>query len=59
MSLQHLIRITYITLAVILGSVGKSSGADYEKGLAAYQGGDFATAPREWSPLAEHGNAYA
>ena len=59
MSLQHLIRITYLTLAVLLGSVGTIWGADYEKGLAAYQGGDFATAPRKWSPLAEHGNAYA
>ena len=36
MSLQHLIRITYLTLAVLLESVGTSLGADYEKGLAAY-----------------------
>ena len=59
MSLKRLIRIIYLTLTILLGSVGTSWGADYEKGLAAYEGGDFATALREWSPLAEQGNAYA
>lgn len=34
-------------------------GADYQKGLVAAKRGDFATAMREWSPLAEHGNANA
>ena len=36
-----------------------SWGANYEKGLFAYDSGDFATALREWTPLAEQGNAYA
>ena len=31
-------------------------GADFEKGLFAYDTGDFATALREWTPLAEQGN---
>ena len=48
-----------LTLAVLLGSTGTSWGADYDKGLAAYQSGDFATALREWRPLAEQGIADA
>ena len=33
--------------------------ADFSEGLAAAQRGDFATAMREWRPLAEAGNAVA
>ena len=33
--------------------------ADFSEGLAAYQRGDFATALREWRPLAEAGDAVA
>ena len=36
-----------------------SRGADFNKGLAAYQSGDYATALREWRPLAEQGHDYA
>jgi TPR repeat protein len=36
-----------------------SWGADFQKGLSAAQNGDFATALREWMPLAEQGNASA
>ena len=36
-----------------------SLGADFEKGLTAAQTGDLATAFREWTPLAEQGNAAA
>ena len=36
-----------------------SLGADFEKGFAAAQTGDFATALREWTPLAEQGDASA
>ena len=48
-----------LTLAVLLGSVGTSWGADFDKGLAAAQSGDFATALREWTPLAKQGDADA
>ncbi len=48
-----------LTLAVLLGGVGTSWGADFDKGLAAAQSGDFATALREWRPLAEQGDADA
>ena len=32
---------------------------DYEKGLEAYERGDYATALREWQPLAKQGEAIA
>jgi len=34
-------------------------GADYAKGFSAYESGDFATALKEWTPLAEQGDASA
>ena len=36
-----------------------SWGADFNKGLTAAQNGDFATAFKEWKPLAEQGSAKA
>ena len=33
--------------------------ADFQKGLTAAQSGDYATALREWTPLAKQGNANA
>ena len=44
---------------MLLGSSGVSWGADYKKGYAAYESGDFATALREWTSLAKQGNANA
>lgn len=41
-----------LTLAILLGSGGTSWGADFNKGVAAYDSFDFATALREWRPLA-------
>ena len=49
----------FLTLAVLLGSLVTGCGADFDKGLAAAQSGDFATALREWRPLAEQGDARA
>jgi TPR repeat protein len=48
-----------LTIALLLGSAGMSWSADYGKGYIAAQSGDFATALREWRPLAKQGNAYA
>ena len=48
-----------LTIAVLLGSVGVSESADFQKGLNAARNGDFATALREWKPLAEQGHAVA
>ncbi len=39
--------------------LGPPHSADYQKGLTAYKSGDYATALREWKPLAEQGNAGA
>jgi uncharacterized protein len=35
------------------------NGADFQKGLTAARSGDYATALREWTPLAKQGNAAA
>ena len=40
----------------ILGLTAPAWG-DWDEGVAAYQRGDYATALREWRPLAEQGNA--
>ena len=48
-----------LTVAVLLGSMGESWSADFQKGLTAAEQGDFATALREWTPLAEQGIAFA
>ncbi len=53
------LRTICLTLTLLLGSVGTSWGADFYKGLAAAQSGDFATALREFRPLAEQGVADA
>ena len=57
--MKNLTRTICLTLAVLLGGSGTSWGADFNKGLAAAQSGDFATALREWKPLAEQGHVDA
>ena len=59
-----------LTIAVLLGS-GGVSWSDWEpeepfdgrivfqKGLTAYRSGDYATALRDWTPLAEQGYVLA
>ena len=49
-----------LTLAAVL-SLGliAPAGADLQDGVAAYVRGDFATAIREWKPLAEQGDPEA
>ena len=48
-----------LTVAVLLGSAGMSWSAHLDKGFAAAQSGDYATALRELTPLAEQGDALA
>ena len=48
-----------LTFAVLLGSVGVSASADFEKGLTAFKSGDYATALREFKRLAKQGLAPA
>jgi hypothetical protein len=59
MKMKNLTLTICLTLALLLGSTGTSWGADFMKGLAAYQSGDYATALREFRPLAEQGDADA
>ena len=46
-----------LTIAVLLGSAGVGWSGDFQKGVAAYESGDYATALREWEPLAKQGDA--
>ena len=57
--MRHLTAILCLTLAVLLGSAGVSESADFQKCVDAYNKKDYATALREWKPLAEQGLADA
>ena len=57
--MRKLSAILCLTLAVLLFSPTGGWSADYQKGVDAAQRGDFATALREWKPLAEQGHASA
>ena len=57
--MEKLTAILCLTIVVLLGSLGVSWSADLQKGLDAANRDDFATALREWRPLAEQGNASA
>jgi TPR repeat protein len=54
MNRRHILPVLLLTLLV--GNPAFS--ADIRKGAAAYRSGDYATALREWEPLAEQGNAF-
>lgn len=54
-----LTRRTLIGLAIVLLFIVTPARADFEMGLAAYRSGDYATALKEWRPLAEQGLAKA
>ena len=57
--MRKLIASLCLTITVLLGSAGESWSADFQKGVAALNSGDCATALREWTPLAEQGYAKA
>ena len=48
-----------IPLILICLMSSPSLGGDLQKGVVAFQNGDFATALLEWTPLAEQGNVSA
>ncbi len=48
-----------LAVALILGSAGVSWSQDFQKGVTAYKSGNYATALREWTPLAEQRHAHA
>ena len=46
-----------LSVALLFGCTGVCKSADFQKGVTAYQSGDYATALREWTPLAKQGDA--
>ena len=55
--MKRLLILPVLLLTLLVGTPAFS--ADFQKGLVAYESGDYATALREWTPLAEQGNADA
>jgi TPR repeat protein len=55
--MNRLLILPVLLLTLLVGNPAFS--ADYQKGLTAYESGDYATALREWTPLAEQGYADA
>jgi len=47
------------SVAVVFTLSGQAYAQDFQRGLAAYEAGDYATAFQEWKPLAEQGDASA
>ena len=55
--MNRLLILPVLLLTLLVGTPAFS--ADFQKGSAAYQSGDYATALREWTPLAKQGDADA
>ena len=55
--MKNLLILPVLLLTLLVGTPAFS--ADLQKGLTAYESGDYATALREWEPLAEQGLAAA
>ncbi len=53
--MKRLFILPVLLLTLMIGN--PASSADFQKGLDAAQRGDFATALKEWKPLAEQGHA--
>ena len=51
--------LTALVIIVSFGTAGSVYAQDFDKGLRAAQSGDFVTALKEWTALAEQGNASA
>jgi TPR repeat protein len=54
---NRLLILPVLLLTLLVGTPAFS--ADWDKGLTAYESGNFATALRKWTPLAEQGDAAA
>ncbi len=48
-----------ISAVIVLIGLAAPAWAGFDEGVAAYNRGDYATALREWRPLAEQGDASA
>jgi hypothetical protein len=58
MRMKRLLTILCIPAVLLLGAA-EASGADLQKGVEAYEAGDYAAALREFRPLAEQGHAHS
>ena len=54
--MNRLLILPVLLLTLLVGNPAFS--ADFQKGLTAYQSGDYAIALREWEPLAKQGDAF-
>ncbi len=52
--MKNLLILPVLLLTLLVGTPAFS--ADFQKGVTAYKSGDYATALREWTPLAEQGH---
>lgn len=57
--IMNFVRSIVVAVALAFSSASTVSAQDFEKGLAAYNKFDFATAVKEWKPLAEQGHVQA
>ena len=55
--MKRLLILPVLLLTLLVGN--PASSADFQKGVDAYERGDYATALREWTPLAKQGYAPA
>jgi len=55
-AMNKFIAIIFLTVSIL--PFGTPAFADFQKGAEAYVRGDYATALREWKPLAEQGDPY-
>ena len=56
---DHMTRVTHAALFVCCLVMTEPSWAGFDEGLAAYNRGNYATALKEWQPLAKQGDAEA
>jgi TPR repeat protein len=56
---MNLLRTILAALALSLAAIAPATAQDFQKGVEAAQQGDFATALREWRPLAHRGDMVA
>ena len=56
--MKNLTAIICLAVALLLGNAGVSWSQDFQKGWITYQSSDYATALREWEPLAKQGDAF-
>ena len=57
--MKRLITTLCLTISLALVSFGVGWSGDFQKGMNALDNGDYATALKEWMPLAEKGHLNA